>query len=83
MFVQMLFEQFVDEVIVIDDASTDNTAVVAKDNGAKVISHKRNKGYIEAIKSGFKEASGDIVITFDADGEFLAVVEFRQCEGGR
>jgi len=65
-------QQFVDEVIVIDDASTDDTAVVAKENGARVISHKTNKGYIEAIKSGFKEASGDIVITFDADGEFLA-----------
>ena len=65
-------QQFVDEVIVIDDASTDDTAAVARENGAKVISHNRNKGYIEAIKSGFKEASGDIVITFDADGEFLA-----------
>lgn len=65
-------QQFVDEVIVIDDASTDDTALVAKKCGAKVISHKRNKGYIEAIKSGFREASGDIVITFDADGEFLA-----------
>ena len=65
-------QQFVDEVIVIDDASTDDTAVVAKKCGAKVISHKINKGYIEAIKSGFMEASGDIVVTFDADGEFLA-----------
>lgn len=65
-------QQYVDEVIVIDDASTDDTAVIAKRNGAKVISHKRNRGYIEAIKSGFREASGDIVITFDADGEFLA-----------
>jgi glycosyltransferase involved in cell wall biosynthesis len=65
-------QQFVNEVIVIDDASTDDTAVVAQKCGAKVISHKRNMGYIEAIKSGFQEASGDIVITFDADGEFLA-----------
>ncbi len=67
-----VIQQFVDEVIVIDDASTDNTVNIAKSIGAKVISHKRNKGYIEAIKSGFKEASGDIVVTFDADGEFPA-----------
>ena len=66
--------QFVDELIVINDASTDNTAEIARANGAKVISHQKNKGYIDAIKSGFKEASGDIVITFDADGEFLASV---------
>lgn len=65
-------QQFVDEVIVVNDASTDKTAETARDNGAKVISHRKNKGYIEAIKTGFKEASGEIVITFDADGEFLA-----------
>lgn len=65
-------QKFVDEVIVVDDASTDNSAEIAKAFGAKVITHKNNKGYIEAIKSGFREASGAIVITFDADGEFLA-----------
>jgi glycosyltransferase involved in cell wall biosynthesis len=65
---------FVDELLVIDDASTDDTAEVARLKGAKVISHNQNRGYIEAIKSGFMQASGDIVITFDADGEFLASV---------
>jgi glycosyltransferase involved in cell wall biosynthesis len=65
-------QPFVDEIIVVNDASTDDTAIVARSTGAKVISHERNKGYIEAIKSGFRHASSEIIITFDADGEFLA-----------
>ena len=36
------------------------------------MTHDENRGYIEAIKTGFMHASGEIVITFDADGEFLA-----------
>ncbi|MFC1776854.1 glycosyltransferase family 2 protein [Pseudomonadota bacterium] len=64
--------QFVDEVIVVDDASTDETALTARSTGATVVTHNKNKGYIEAIKTGFMNTSGDIVITFDADGEFLA-----------
>lgn len=63
---------FVDEIIVVDDASTDNTADVARQHGSRVISSEKNKGYINAIKCGFREAGGDIVITIDADGEFSA-----------
>ena len=64
--------EFVDEVIVIDDASDDETASISQKHGARVIRHDTNKGYIEAIKTGFESASGDIVVTFDADGEFDA-----------
>ena len=59
-------------VIVIDDASTDNTKQLAKDAGAIVIIHHKNKGYVEALNSGFIEADRvgfDAVITFDADGQ--------------
>ena len=63
---------FVDEIIVVDDASTDNTADLARQFGSRVISSENNNGYINAIKCGFREASGDIVITIDADGEFSA-----------
>ena len=63
---------FVDEIIVVDDASLDATADLAKEYGATVFTQKKNKGYINAIKYGFKKASGDIVITIDADGEFPA-----------
>lgn len=63
---------YVDEIIVIDDASTDSTAELARKNGAKVIIQPQNNGYISAIKNGFKEARGGIVVTLDADGEFSA-----------
>lgn len=63
---------YVDEIIVIDDASEDSTAVIAKKYGAKVFSHSKRNGYISAIKKGFLEAHGRIVVTLDADGEFSA-----------
>ena len=57
------------DVLVIYDGSVDNTTKVAKEAGAKVIRHSTNRGYIEALRTGFKEASGDIIITMDADGQ--------------
>ena len=61
---------FADEVIVIDDGSQDDTAKIACEAGARVIQQLANQGYIAAIKRGFSEAYGDIVVTIDADGEF-------------
>lgn len=61
---------YVDEMIVVDDASSDDTADIARKHGAKVITQTTNKGYIDTIKRGFGEARGDIVVTIDADGEF-------------
>ena len=63
---------FVDEIIVVDDASQDDTADLAGQSGARVYRQTKNKGYINAIKYGFSKAGGDIVITLDADGEFSA-----------
>lgn len=57
------------EVIVVDDASTDSTAQVARAAGATVIVHAENRGYIGSITEGFDTANGDIVVTMDADGE--------------
>ncbi len=58
----------VDEVIVIDDGSTDDTGEVARQSGARVIRREQG-GYIRAIKTGFAAATGDLVVTLDADGE--------------
>jgi glycosyltransferase involved in cell wall biosynthesis len=56
------------EVIVVDDGSQDNTFDLAQGAGARVV-RQENSGYIAAIKRGFQEAKGDILVTMDADGE--------------
>jgi len=56
-------------VLVVDDGSTDGTASEAERAGATVVQQPRNMGYIAALKRGFREASSEIIVTFDADGE--------------
>lgn len=58
-----------DEIVVVDDASSDATASVAVAAGAVVVPNAGPRGYIGAIRTGFAAASGDIVVTVDADGE--------------
>ena len=58
---------YVDEVIVVDDGSTDETAQSAEESGAMVIKHTTNKGKGSAIKTGFNNSTGDIVAFIDAD----------------
>ena len=60
---------FVDEVIVVDNASTDRTSDVAAALGAKVILEDV-RGYGRAYKRGFREATGDIIITLDGDHSY-------------
>ena len=65
-------KKLVDEVIVVDDGSTDNTARVAQSAGAEVVRHSVNRGYGEAIKSCFKAGkanNAEILITLDGDGQ--------------
>ncbi|WP_088336343.1 glycosyltransferase [Methanopyrus sp. KOL6] len=57
----------VNEVIVVDDGSEDRTAEEAEAAGAIVISHSVNRGKGEAMKTGLKHASGEIVAFVDAD----------------
>ncbi len=65
-----LLRAVVDEILVIDDASRDTTAAEAAAAGARVLTQTVNQGYIAAIKRGFAEATGDVVVVVDADGEF-------------
>jgi len=57
------------EVIVVDDGSTDDTALKAKQTGAIVVSHKRNKGYGASLKTGVKMSTRQHVLFCDADGQ--------------
>ena len=60
---------FVDEVIVVDNNSTDRTAEISRSMGAIVIKEV-NRGYGRAYKKGFSFASGDIIITLDGDHSY-------------
>lgn len=59
----------VDEIIVVNDGSTDDTAQIAEQAGAKVISHPYSKGNGAAIKTGARNAIGDVIVFMDADGQ--------------
>src|SRR5690242_21667865 len=61
--------EFVDEVIVVDNASTDRTSDVAASLGAKVI-REDVRGYGRAYKRGFAVATGDLIITLDGDHSY-------------
>ncbi len=61
--------EFVDEVIVVDNNSTDRTADVAESLGACVI-REHVRGYGRAYKKGFSVATGDLIITLDGDHSY-------------
>jgi glycosyltransferase involved in cell wall biosynthesis len=60
---------FVDQVIVVDNGSTDRTSDVARSLGAEVI-REPVRGYGRSYKKGFACASGDIVVTLDGDHSY-------------
>jgi hypothetical protein len=60
---------FVDEVIVVDNASTDRTAEVAASYGATVI-REGVRGYGRSYKKGFSMATSDVIVTLDGDHSY-------------
>ena len=57
------------EIIVVNDGSSDDSAKVASQAGVKVISNPYSKGNGAAIKTGAREAKGNILVFMDADGQ--------------
>ena len=68
----------IDEIIVVDDGSSDRTFQVAEDAGATVIQHFKNRGKGAAIKTGFKNSKGDIVVFLDADIQNLTAKQVEK-----
>lgn len=61
------------EIIVVDDASTDGTREILEQeraNGILLVAHETNKGKGAALKTGFRQASGDYILVQDADLEY-------------
>ena len=68
---EFLGSPYVDEVIVVDNNSTDGTAELAARAGARIVREPR-QGYGFALQRGMREASGDLIILAEPDGTFTA-----------
>ena len=65
-------KQYADLVLVIDDGSSDDTVLLAKEAGATVIEHEENGGYGAALRTAFREANrrrADHLVILDGDGQ--------------
>lgn len=58
------------EVVVVDDGSTDDTARLAAEAGARIVSHPHNVGYGKSLKDGIAAAKYDTIVITDADGTY-------------
>jgi len=85
-FLPELVKQYPEaEIIVVNDGSDDDTAVVAESLGARVISHPYPKGNGAAIKSGARAASRELLLFMDGDGqhrvEDIAPLQEKMAQG--
>src|SRR5436190_130055 len=63
------------EVVIVDDGSKDDTQAVARglqetEPAVRVVPHERNMGLGAAVKTGIREARGDLIVTLDSDLTF-------------
>lgn len=73
-------KKYCGEVIVVDDGSTDETFAVSTAAGAVVVRNEVNRGIVRSTETDLRSASGDVIVTLDADGqhdpsEIPAIVE--------
>jgi len=59
----------IDEILVVDDASEDDSGHIAEELGARVIRHKKNLGYGASLKTGIRNAGNEILVFLDGDGQ--------------
>ena len=58
------------EILVVDDGSRDRTAEEARATGVRVVQHRQNRGYGEALKTGIRHARFERIAIIDADGSY-------------
>lgn len=71
--------QIIDEIIVVNNNSSDNTARIASQKKAKVV-HEKRQGYGFALRRGISEATGDYIFLCEPDGTFTSQDALRLLE---